>query len=387
MVQLFGRIGTAFIEEAVLFLPDFRQFHWLIIRQPSEAAAVERPFPVLRGQFLDGLGHDERPFPHMVEFPVPFRTQACIAAVDEPGVAEFLEGRLFQGLQGLLFVLVPREDGKGQGDAVPIREHPHLYDRVRSVPLALPIFFASVFLLYLKVIVRAVVVKDAVIPVYLEVAVLIGFRLYEVALGGKHVQGAVDIMLLIGRLFEIVHCCPVGGAFASRLQYPGIDQARQYGIQVILELMPAPDLPADAVESESVIDGLEEKVSAFIKFLAAIIQLSVSVERHKDCPCLFFFFIVLCFQSGLLPRPLHHAVPVSAERFGKFLEGAEFPDSFGSAPAIAVYVGLGYIKGFRIFRFRCRYFHVVLPPYSVSLYITIYCNRKFDKKIQALCGL
>ena len=59
----------------------------------------------------------------------------------------------------------------------------------------------------LKVIVRAVVVKDAVIPVYLEVTVFIGFRLYEVALGGKHVQGAVDIMLLIGRLFEIVHCC------------------------------------------------------------------------------------------------------------------------------------------------------------------------------------
>jgi hypothetical protein len=132
-------------------------------------------------------------------------------------VAESLEDRLFQGLQGLLFVLVPREDGKGQGDAVPFREHPHLHDRVRSVLLALSIFFASVFLLYLKAIVRAVVVKDAVIPVYLEAAVLIGFRLYEVALGGKHVQGAVDIMLLIGRLFKIVHCCPVGGAFASRL--------------------------------------------------------------------------------------------------------------------------------------------------------------------------
>lgn len=117
LVQLLGRIGTVFIEETVLFLPDFRQFHWLVIRQPSEAAAVERPLPVLRGQFFDGLGHDERPFPHMVEFPVPFRTQACIAAVDEPGVAESLQDYLFQGLQGLLFVLVPREDGKGQGDA------------------------------------------------------------------------------------------------------------------------------------------------------------------------------------------------------------------------------------------------------------------------------
>ena len=192
-------------------------------------------------------------------------------------------------------------------------------------------------------------------------------RGYYVATVGNVTEDAIK--KYIGRLFKIVHCCPVGGAFASRLQYPGIDQVRQYGIQVILELMPVPDLAADPVESESVIDGLEEKVSAFIKFLAAIIQLSVSVERHKDRLCLFFSFIVFCFQSGLLPRPLHHAVPVSAERFGKFLEGAKFPDSFGSASAIAVYVGLGYIKGFRIFRFRCRYFHVVFPPYSVSLYI------------------
>ncbi len=86
-----------------------------------------------------------------------------------------------------------------------------------------------------------------------------------------------------------------------------------------------------------------------------------------------------------LPRPLHHAVPVSAERFGKFLEGAKFPDSFGSASAIAVYVGLGYIKGFRIFRFRCRYFHVVFPPYSVSLYIaTENLTKKY--RLYAACG-
>ena len=161
--------------------------------------------------------------------------------------------------------------------------------------------FTSVFLLYFKVIVRAVVVKDTVIPVYLEVTVFVGFRLYEVTLGGKHVQGAVDIMLLIGRLFKIVHCCPVGGAFASRLQYPGIDQIRQYGIQVILEFMSVPDFSADPVESKSVIDGLEEKVSALIKFLAVIIQLSVSVERHKDSPCLFFFFVVFCLQPGCSP--------------------------------------------------------------------------------------
>ena len=55
----------------------------------------------------------------MVEFPVPFRTQACIAAADEPGVAESLQDCLFQGLQGLLFVLVPREDGKSQGGGMP----------------------------------------------------------------------------------------------------------------------------------------------------------------------------------------------------------------------------------------------------------------------------
>ena len=158
----------------------------------------------------------------MVEFPVRLRTQACITAVDEFRVAEFLEDSLFQGLKGLLFVLVSREEGEGKGDPVPICEHPHLHDGVRAVLLAFPIFFASAFLLYLEIIVRAVIIKDTVISVRQEVAVLIGFRLYEIAFLGKDIQGTVDVVLLIGRLLQVFHRGLVGGALAPRLQYPGV---------------------------------------------------------------------------------------------------------------------------------------------------------------------
>ncbi len=54
----------------------------------------------------------------MVEFSVPLRTKACVTAVNEFRVPEFLEDCLFQGLQGLLFILVSREDGKSQGDSI-----------------------------------------------------------------------------------------------------------------------------------------------------------------------------------------------------------------------------------------------------------------------------
>lgn len=57
-----------------------------------------------------------------------------------------------------------------------------------------------------------IVIKDAIIPVYLEVAVLRSFRLYKITFSGKHVQGAVDIVLPIGEPFKIVRCRPVGGA-------------------------------------------------------------------------------------------------------------------------------------------------------------------------------
>ncbi len=158
-----------------------------------------------------------------------------------------------QRLEGLLFVLVSWEDGEGQRDSIAVREHSHLDDRVRAVFFALPIFFCTVFLLDLKVIVGAVVIKDAVIPVYQEVAVLESFRLNKVAFLGKDIQGAVDVMFFIGRFFEVVHGCPVGGALAAGLQYPGIDQIGQDGVEIIVESVPVPDLSADFVKSESVV--------------------------------------------------------------------------------------------------------------------------------------
>lgn len=70
-------------------------------------------------QLFNGLCHDERPFPHVVEFTVTFRAQFRITAVNKFGVAEFLKDCFFQWFKGLLLVLVSRKDGEGQGVSRP----------------------------------------------------------------------------------------------------------------------------------------------------------------------------------------------------------------------------------------------------------------------------
>ena len=110
--------------------------------------------------------------------------------------------------------------------------------------------------------------------------------------------------------------------------------------------MAVPDLPADPVEPEPVVDRLEEKVSTLIKFLVVIVQLPVGMEWDQYGLCLLILFVFFRLQPCLFPGPCHHAVPVSAECLGKFPESAEFADPFGSAFAAAVYIGLGDVKRF-----------------------------------------
>lgn len=139
-------------------------------------------------------------------------------------MSEFLKDCLFQWLQRLLFILVAREDGKRQRDAIAIDEHSHLHNGIGAACFALSVFFASLFPLNLKAIVCAVIIKNPIVSVYLEAAVFIGFRLYEFTFPGKHAQGPVNIMFLIGWLFEKIHCRLVGCPLAARLQYSGIYQ-------------------------------------------------------------------------------------------------------------------------------------------------------------------
>ena len=280
----------------------------------------------------------------MVELTVAFRAQPCITAVNKFGVAEFLEDCFFQWFKGLLLVLVSRKDGEGQGYPISVREHSHLYDGVRAVFLALPIPFCPVFLLNFEVIVRAVVIKDPVIPVCQEVAVLEGLRLYKVAFLCKDIQGAVDVMPFIGRLFEIVHCRPVRGTLASGFQYPGVYQARQDGIEVIPELMPFPDLPAGPVKSEPVINRLQEKVSALIKLLAVVIQLPVGMERDKDRPGLIFLFILFGLQPCLFPCPCHYIITGRAVVFEQVVKGSELTDNRGCAYTFFIDEAFRYVK-------------------------------------------
>ena len=62
-----------------------------------------------------------------------------------------------------------------------------------------PVLLTAVFLFDLEILIRAVVVKDLLIPLSQEMAVLIDFRLDHLAFSTKDIQCAVYIMELIGR--------------------------------------------------------------------------------------------------------------------------------------------------------------------------------------------
>ena len=67
--------------------------------------------------------------------------------------------------------------------------------------LPLPIFLAAVFLFNLKIIIRAVVIKDLIIPLPHEMAVFIDLCLDQVTFSPKDIQRTVYIVKLVGWFF------------------------------------------------------------------------------------------------------------------------------------------------------------------------------------------
>ena len=89
---------------------------------------------------------------------------------------------------------------------------------------AFPILFAAVLLFDLEVIIRAVIIKDLIIPLPQEMAVFIDFSLDHVTCGAKDIQCAVYIMKFIGRFFQKLRCGPIGRTLTAWLQDPCINQ-------------------------------------------------------------------------------------------------------------------------------------------------------------------
>src|SRR5699024_1324658 len=123
------------------------------------------------------------------------------AAINEFLASEITKHFLLQWLQRCLLVCISREERKRKGDPIPVHEKPHLDDRVRSVFLPLPIFLAAVFLFNLKIIIRAVVITDLIIPLPHEMAVFIGLRLDQITFSPKDIQRTVYIVKLVGWFF------------------------------------------------------------------------------------------------------------------------------------------------------------------------------------------
>lgn len=65
----------------------------------------------------------------------------------------------------------------------------------------------------------------------------------------------------IGRL-EVGAAGLQGRALGERGQDPGIDKAREDGVQIILDLVLVRDLPTDPGQAQAVADALQEEIAA-----------------------------------------------------------------------------------------------------------------------------
>ena len=102
---------------------------------------------------------------------VPKTVKAAVAGASEPGVRAkdklaasiVLYDLGFQRLQGGLFILIPREEVKGDGDPIRVHEKAHAHNGIGFVILPLSIALEARLLFNLKVVVGAVVVKDLLV--------------------------------------------------------------------------------------------------------------------------------------------------------------------------------------------------------------------------------
>ena len=83
LMNLLRRIWLFFIIDVVVIVCEFREIKRLIIREPAESFWIKRPFPFFGFHFFDGLGNNEGPLSHVIEFADLFRPKSGIAAINE----------------------------------------------------------------------------------------------------------------------------------------------------------------------------------------------------------------------------------------------------------------------------------------------------------------
>ena len=199
---------------------------------------------------------------------------------------------------GTLYInsAISGKKGKSQRDPFSIGEQPHLDDRVGTVFLTFSVLFVPISLLNLKIIVRAVIIKDAIHPFGHKIAVFINLSLDQVTFLSQDIQGPVDIMFFVGRRLQKIHSRPVGSAFAAGFQDSCINKIRQDRVDIIMEAVFILDFSADPVKAQLVINSLRKEVSPFKKFLLMIIQGSVRMkgESKRSWPGFVFYTLTGC---------------------------------------------------------------------------------------------
>ena len=102
---------------------------------------------------------------------------------------------------------------------------------------AFSVFFVSIFLLNLKVVVGAVVIKNLIVALSDKMAVFVDFCLDEIALRAENIQGTVNIVESVGRLFQKLGSSFKRRPLACRFQNPGINKVRENGVDVVFEFI------------------------------------------------------------------------------------------------------------------------------------------------------
>src|SRR5699024_4159699 len=183
---------------------------------------------------------------------------------------------------GLLSILTGGAKRKSEWNPVSICNQSHLNDRIRSVFFALSILFITVFLFNLEVVLCAIIIKNFIVSLPQEETVFVNFRLYKITLFCKDRKGAVDIMEFIGWCLQELLCSLERRSFAGRLQDSGVDQVREDRIQVIFKFVTVSDLSADGIHLQTIIDRLEEEITASKKIFSVIVHKSVGMERRSE---------------------------------------------------------------------------------------------------------
>ena len=127
--------------------------------------------------------------------------------------------------------------------AISIHKHSHLNDGIRAVLFGFAVFFVTIFLLQLKIVIRTVVIEDLIIAFSKKVAVFIYFRLDKIAFIAQNIKSPVYIMQLIRRFFQKFRSCLIRRTFTGWFKDSGIDKIGENRINIIFKSMLVSILP------------------------------------------------------------------------------------------------------------------------------------------------